>query len=155
VIEVTLAASPIQIGGALDLAHRPQQRAVIIVSHAELLHGDVNLCQLTAAKVGRGSGFHGAFLQVKGSFRSALSALLKKPRSGSNTWPGKRLSDGAGGLKDQDVILWSGQTVELPSDHEVTKALEHQGLLEPISQAQVSEVAPAAQADKSTTTRAK
>jgi hypothetical protein len=75
--------------------------------------------------------------------------------TGPNSAVTLKVSDGAGGFKDQDVILWSGQNVELPSDHEVTKALEHQGLLEPISQAQVSEVAPAAQADKSTTTKAK
>lgn len=62
-----------------------------------------------------------------------------------------------GGTADQDVILWSGQTVELPCDHEVTKALEHQGLLEPISSAaapaQVSEAAP--QTDQSTQPKAK
>lgn len=86
--------------------------------------------------------------------------------TGPNSAVTLKVSDGAGGLKDQDVILWSGQTVELPSDHEVTKALEHQGLLEPISQAQVSaqvavnapqadQVASATQADKSTTTKAK
>lgn len=37
-----------------------------------------------------------------------------------------------GGTADQDVILWSGQTVELPSDHGVTQTLEHQGLLVPL-----------------------
>lgn len=82
--------------------------------------------------------------------------------TGPNSAVTLKVSDGAGGFKDQDVILWSGQNVELPSDHEVTKALEHQGLLEPISQAQVSEVAPqadqvasAAAADKSTPTKTK
>lgn len=86
--------------------------------------------------------------------------------TGPNSAVTLKVSDGAGGLKDQDVILWSGRNVELPSDHEVTKALEHQGLLEPISQAQVSaqvaenapqadQVASATQADKSTTTKAK
>lgn len=86
--------------------------------------------------------------------------------TGPNSAVTLKVSDGAGGFKDQDVILWSGQNVELPSGHEVTQALEHQGLLEPISQAQVSaqvaesalqadQVASATQADKSTTTKAK
>lgn len=69
--------------------------------------------------------------------------------TGPNSAVTLKVSDGAGGFKDQDVILWSGQNVELPSDHEVTKALEHQGLLEPISQAQVAtqvaDSAPAAE----------
>ncbi|WP_201747021.1 hypothetical protein [Limnohabitans sp. TS-CS-82] len=86
--------------------------------------------------------------------------------TGPNSAVTLKVSDGAGGFKDQDVILWSGQNVELPSDHEVTKALEHQGLLDPISQAQVSaqspmsapqadQVAPATAADKSTQPKAK
>ena len=82
--------------------------------------------------------------------------------TGPNSAVTLKVSDGAGGFKDQDVMLWRGQTVALPSEHDVTKALEHQGLLEPISQAQVSEVAPqadqaesAAQTAKPTTTKAK
>ena len=71
--------------------------------------------------------------------------------TGPNSAVTLKVSDGAGGFKDQDVILWSGQTVELPSDHEVTKALEHQGLLEPISQAQVAEAAPPASTTEAAT----
>jgi hypothetical protein len=69
--------------------------------------------------------------------------------TGPNSAVTLKVPTSEGGTVDQDVILWSGQNVELPSDHEVTKALEHQGLLEPVSQAQ------AEQADKSTTTKAK
>lgn len=64
--------------------------------------------------------------------------------TGPNSAVTLKVSDGAGGLKDQDVILWSGQNVDLPADHEVTVAMLHQGLLEPISQAQ----APAPTDDK-------
>ncbi len=56
--------------------------------------------------------------------------------TGPNSAVTLKVSDGAGGLKDQDVILWNGQNVDLPADHEVTVAMLHQGLLEPISQAQ-------------------
>ena len=41
-----------------------------------------------------------------------------------------KVSDGAGGLKDQEVILWNNHNVELPADHEVTRTLLKQGLLE-------------------------
>lgn len=64
--------------------------------------------------------------------------------TGPNSAVTLKVSDGAGGLKDQDVILWNGQNVDLPADHEVTVAMLHQGLLEPISQAQ----APALAEDK-------
>jgi hypothetical protein len=86
--------------------------------------------------------------------------------TGPNSAVTLKVPTSEGGTADQDVILWSGQTVELPSDHEVTKALEHQGFLEPISQSQVpaqspmsapqaDQVASATAADKSTTTKAK
>lgn len=80
--------------------------------------------------------------------------------TGPNSAVTLKVPTSEGGTADQDVILWSGQNVELPSDHEVTKALEHQGLLEPISQAQVTDqvaesAAQAVQADKPATTATK
>jgi phage tail protein X len=69
--------------------------------------------------------------------------------TGPNSAVTLKVSDGAGGLKDQDVMLWHGRNVELPADHEVTRTLAHQGLLEPISEAQVSDpVAEGSSADK-------
>lgn len=67
--------------------------------------------------------------------------------------------DAQGVLVNHDVILWHGHTVDLPSDHEVTKTLAHQNWLEPISPAQVTDSMPqadqaasAAQASKPTAT---
>lgn len=59
--------------------------------------------------------------------------------TGPNSAVTLKVGDGAGGLKEQDVVLWHGKEVELPGDHEFTKTLEHQGLLRPISQAQVAQ----------------
>lgn len=61
--------------------------------------------------------------------------------------------DAQGVLVNHDVILWTGKRVELPSGHEVTKTLQHRGLLQPISQAQVTDqAASVAQASKPTAT---
>ena len=61
-------------------------------------------------------------------------------------------------FKDQDVILWNGQTVVMPSDHDVTKTLIHQGFLEPVGLEPISPVLgldAVSLVDKPITTKAK
>jgi hypothetical protein len=63
--------------------------------------------------------------------------------TGPNSAVTLKVGDGAGGLKDQDVMLWKGRTVDMPADHEVTKVLVHQGLLVPTGKAQAPAEKPA------------
>jgi hypothetical protein len=48
-----------------------------------------------------------------------------------------KVADTSGALVDREVVLWSGRTVELPSDHEFTSVLVQRGLLEPLSSDQL------------------
>ena len=78
--------------------------------------------------------------------------------TGPNSAATLSVSDGAGGFKDQDVILWNGQTVVMPSDHDVTKTLIHQGFLEPVGLEPISPVLgldAVSLVDKPITTKAK
>ncbi len=57
-----------------------------------------------------------------------------------------KVSDGKGNLNDQDVLLWSGQEVELPADHELVCVLVQKGRLTLVPSAPVQAEQPAAQA---------
>ena len=47
--------------------------------------------------------------------------------TGPNSAVTLKVSDGKGGLKDQDVLFWNGQEVDLPADHEMVASLVAQG----------------------------
>ena len=49
--------------------------------------------------------------------------------TGPNSAVTLRVPDGAGGIKDQDVLLWNGSEVDLPDDHAAVKTLEAQKYL--------------------------
>jgi hypothetical protein len=51
--------------------------------------------------------------------------------SGPNSAVTLKVSDGQGGLKDQDVVLWHGREVELPANHEWVATLLAKGFLTP------------------------
>jgi hypothetical protein len=51
--------------------------------------------------------------------------------SGPNSAATLKVSDGKGGLKDQDVMLWHGKEVELPAHHEYVDVLTRKGFLTP------------------------
>jgi hypothetical protein len=64
--------------------------------------------------------------------------------TGPNSSVTLKVSDGKGGLKDQDVLFWNGQEVELPATHEMAGVLLAQGYLKPIAAAPAQLDAPAA-----------
>lgn len=66
--------------------------------------------------------------------------------TGPNSSVTLKVSDGKGGLKDQDVLFWNNQEVELPADHEMVASLVAQGYLKPVAAAPIPQtplVAPA------------
>lgn len=66
--------------------------------------------------------------------------------TGPNSAVTLKVSDGKGGLKDQDVLFWSNQEVELPADHEMVASLVAQGYLKPVAAASIPQAAPVAPA---------
>lgn len=66
--------------------------------------------------------------------------------TGPNSAVTLKVSDGKGGLKDQDVLFWSNQEVELPADHEMVASLVAQGYLKPVAVASIPQAAHAAPA---------
>ncbi len=66
--------------------------------------------------------------------------------TGPNSAVTLKVSDGKGGLKDQDVLFWNGQEVDLPADHEMVASLVAQGYLKPVAAASIPQAAPAAPA---------
>ncbi len=57
--------------------------------------------------------------------------------TGPNSAVTLKVSDGKGGLKDQDVLFWNNQEVDLPADHEMVGVLIAQGYLKPVQAAPV------------------
>lgn len=57
--------------------------------------------------------------------------------TGPNSAVTLKVSDGKGGLKDQDVLFWNKQEVDLPADHEMVGVLVAQGYLTPVQAAPV------------------
>ncbi|OIP06948.1 MAG: hypothetical protein AUK53_11750 [Betaproteobacteria bacterium CG2_30_59_46] len=76
--------------------------------------------------------------------------------TGPNSAVTLKVSDGKGGLKDQDVLFWNKQEVDLPADHEMVSVLIAQGYLKPVQVAPVQIVQSAetkAATDKSGKTK--
>lgn len=71
--------------------------------------------------------------------------------TGPNSAVTLKVSDGKGGLKDQDILFWNNQEVELPADHEMVAALQAQGYLKPVAAAPAPQTAPAAPEPKAST----
>lgn len=65
--------------------------------------------------------------------------------SGPNSAVTLKVSDGQGGLKDQDVVLWNGQEIDLPANHEWVATLLAKGHLSPVP---VKETASTPKANK-------
>jgi hypothetical protein len=68
--------------------------------------------------------------------------------SGPNSAVTLKVSDGKGGLKDQDALLWHGQEIDLPAEHEWVIVLLAKGFLTPIPSVPAQIDPPAARADK-------
>lgn len=64
--------------------------------------------------------------------------------TGPNSAVTLKVSDGKGGVKDHDVLLWNGQEVDLPADHEAVASLVAQGYLKPVAAAPTAQAVPEA-----------
>lgn len=66
--------------------------------------------------------------------------------TGPNSAVTLKVSDGKGGLKDQGVLFWNKQEVDLPADHEMVASLVAQGYLKPVAAASIPQAVPVAPA---------
>ncbi|MDR2452335.1 MAG: hypothetical protein LBE85_11350 [Candidatus Accumulibacter sp.] len=68
--------------------------------------------------------------------------------SGPNSAATLKIPDGKGGFTDQDVLLWHGQEIDLPAEHDYVKVLVSKGHLTPVQATAITEPpAPAKTAD--------